>query len=295
VLSTSRIAELAGLEGFADIANELAALALPGFRIQCVDGQPARGASKLGGLPDLPSGVRWPTPAWPGHEREPMAFVAQIALDGLDSAVWPGPREALLSFFCAVAVDYMGVDSGGSARILYLPAGESLERRAPPSDLSDELVLDEAAVTLTPEVSLPGIGVDVATALEPFGFGWRRPRHEQEDAYLRLQERVADEQGFPATRLDGAWATHHRLLGWPRQIQGDVLPELVHLHHEAEGRNGKDLDAEPDEWRLLLQIEDDPERLGVQFGDGGTLYFGLPERDIATGRFDRAEAITQMG
>src|SRR5690242_5173310 len=53
------------------------------------------GASKLGGVPDLPSG--W---AWPKWRGEPMAFIAQVRLDGAAPYDAEGalPHTGLLSF-----------------------------------------------------------------------------------------------------------------------------------------------------------------------------------------------------
>jgi hypothetical protein len=86
----------------------------------------------------------------------------------------------------------------------------------------------------------------------------------------------------------------HRLLGWPRHVQGDVLPELVLEHFDRLNRRYEDgeLEAEAENWRLLLQIEADERLGGPVLGDG--VYFGLPAGDLAVGRFDRVRAIAQF-
>jgi hypothetical protein len=296
VIGREQIAELASECGFADIAEDLAALALPSLRLEYVDGGPELGASKLGGLPDLPIDVRWPHAKWPGYEHEPLAFFGQIALAELDTAIWPGRRNGLLSFFCSQSPDDYGVDSGGAARVLHLAAGTELERREPPRELSDELQLAECPVAARPEVTLPTIAVDVADVLAPFGFGWDRPRDGQEDAYDELQQRLAEAQGFSVHRPDGSWAEQHRLLGWPRHVQEDVLPSLVLMHFNDNRIEHKtaDLQRHAADWRLLLQIDSD-RRLGASFGDGGRLFFGVPADDLDSGRFDRVQAISQSG
>jgi len=50
--------------------------------------------------------------------------------------------------------------------------------------------------------------------------------------------------------------------------------------------------ADPAAWDLLLQVEAD-HRLGGSFGDGGTLFFGVPSADLAAGDFGRVQAISQ--
>jgi uncharacterized protein YwqG len=79
-------------------------------------------------------------------------------------------------------------------------------------------------------------------------------------------------------------------------LQNDVLPELVAMHFEDTDvdHEWSDLEQHAKAWRLLLQLEDDA-HLGASFGDGGSLYFGLPAEDLASGRFDRVQAITQSG
>jgi hypothetical protein len=296
VIGREQIAALARECGFGDVADDLAALALPSLRLEYVDAPAEVGASKLGGLPDLPSDVRWPHAKWAGYEQEAMTFFGQIALADLDAAVWPGPREGLLSFFCRQSPDYYGVDVGGAARVLHLPAGAVLDRREPPSTLYEDFRLGECAVSARPEMTLPTIAVDIADVLEPLGFGWDGPRAEQDDDYDALELRLAEAQGFSPRRPDGSWAERHRLLGWPRHIQGDVLLEIVLMHFQDNQIKYKtaDLGRLASDWRLLLQIESD-RRLGASFGDGGTLFFGMPAAELEAARFDRVQAISQSG
>jgi Domain of unknown function (DUF1963) len=86
------------------------------------------------------------------------------------------------------------------------------------------------------------------------------------------------------------------LLGWPRHVEGDVLPEtvLMHFHDNQINYATADLGRHARGWRLLLQIESD-RRLGASFGDGGTLFFAMPAADLAAARFDRVQAISQSG
>jgi hypothetical protein len=64
------------------------------------------------------------------------------------------------------------------------------------------------------------------------------------------------------------------LLGHPFPIQGDIL-------HEKSVRH-------------LLTICGN-EHTGWEFGDGGALYFLLPEGDLKAGWFDRVEMVMDCG
>jgi hypothetical protein len=294
-IERSRLIELAGSHGFSDIAEHLAGLALPALRLVYLDEAPDIGASKLGGRPDLPQDVPWPHFARDSGDPEPMTFFGQIALADLDLHVWPGPRDGLLSFFSWQSPEYYGVDAGGAGRVLYLPSDRALAPRDAPDALGADFRLGEAAVVARPELTLPTIAVSPAKVLAPFGFGWDEPRYAKEHDYWALEDELAAEQGFAGDPYAGRPPVH-RLLGWPRHVQNDVLPEIVLSHLWA---NDVDYEVEdpyrqaPD-WRLLLQVESD-RRVGASFGDGGTLFFGLPATDLAAGRFDRVQAASQCG
>ena len=124
------------------------------------------GASRLGGLPDLPAGVPWPRVG-----GVPMLFLAQIDLTHASLLDGCGvlPRHGWLLFF--VAHDFAG-DSGGSgrgghgssfgdaasdatqaiedadpgpqqcalapSRVIFINPGARLARRGPPDDMPDE-------------------------------------------------------------------------------------------------------------------------------------------------------------
>ena len=296
MLSAQDIRTLAAAAGLQDIADDLAALALPSLRIEYADVEPGVGASRLGGLPDLPADVDWPRTNWERSER--MAFFAQIDLADLDPAIWPGPRAGLLSFFCWQSDEYFAVDGGDAARLVLTPPGAELRPRGAPDDLSADLLLEPVAITFRPETTLPEIAVHAAAALEPLGFGWEGPRSDQEDQYEALLERMASEQGFAPTNPNDRWAPQHRLLGWAQHVQGDVMGEiaLAGLGERGFELTREELDREGMRWRLLLQIEAD-NRLGpnASFGDGGSLFFGVPAEDLEAGRFDRVQGASQSG
>jgi hypothetical protein len=268
-LDPIRVIDLAQGTPLEDIAGELAALARPGLRLVAVDGPAAVGTSKLGGRPDLPAGSTWPLGA--GDDgQDPLTFFGQLALADLDPAVWPGPRSGLLSVFLAFEVEYYGIDRSGAAHLVHTPAGTPLIPLAFPAALPAELHLPEEPVHAMAQLTLPGVSVEPAMPLEPFGFSYGEPRADETDTLHELTALLADERDRRPERA--------RMLGWPTLVQGDTLLGLAGLGVGHEHARAAYVD-----WALLLQTEI----------DGVGIYVGLPIADLATGRFDRAEATAE--
>src|SRR5205085_499921 len=97
-MTSVELRELLHSSGLARIAGELLHLVQPAVEIALTPTDDAGirlGASKMGGLPDLPADVDWPS--W----HEPMAFIGQFNLGETAEHDQDGflPRKGLLSFF----------------------------------------------------------------------------------------------------------------------------------------------------------------------------------------------------
>ncbi len=86
----------------------------------------------------------------------------------------------------------------------------------------------------------------------------------------------------------------HRIDGYPDEIQGEPMA-LMCERRSAEYPLGEDVEAGQVEaarhWRLLLQVDSD-ERLKMNWGDGGRLYFFVREEAAAAGDFSGVWMIT---
>ena len=110
----------------------------------------APGGTKLGGHPDLPK-----SKAWPRAAKEPMTFLAQLALHEVAPHLPEGslPAEGLLSLF-------MGDDPDGAAgycevaKAIYTPPGTPLVRHEAPKDMYSR-IYQAATVTMHPTVRIP--------------------------------------------------------------------------------------------------------------------------------------------
>jgi Domain of unknown function (DUF1963) len=94
----------------------------------------------------------------------------------------------------------------------------------------------------------------------------------EQQAYVRLRERVAGLQGVTAEDGDAEGVARHHLLGYPTETSG-TMPLVCELAARgldpdaAPGDMPEDLAAAAERWRLLLQLTQDVGS-GVTLGDG---------------------------
>ena len=235
------------LTAHADKFLRLARPALDYKAVRAADKKIPVGAGKLGGLPDLPAGVTWPT-----HGEKPLSFLGQFNFAELSQSVVCRelPAAGWLSVFCRYDEDD-GNDffPKGTWRLLHFPEGTKLVRA--PS--GPEMTFRSGRVTFTETLTVPE---EESPWKKDIGLGKDR------DVWWTYQEKIAGFRGG------------HQVLGYPGQIQGDVLGKKTVRH--------------------LLTIGPDP-ITGWEWGDGGSLYFVLPEDDLLAGRFDRVKMDMQCG
>jgi uncharacterized protein (TIGR02996 family) len=144
-----RLLERLAGAGLAELRDRVLRLARPALRMKkgAAGGRKiAVGASKIGGLPDLPPGFRWPRGAdcratynddTAGVDRL-AGFVAQVncaetadTLAGRDL-----PEAGVLSFFCFQDIENDNPDVIG-AKAVYFPDPARLARAEPPGELTE--------------------------------------------------------------------------------------------------------------------------------------------------------------
>ena len=97
---------------------------------------------------------------------------------------------------------------------------------------------------------------------------WLRLGKAERERYEEVYEAV-EYRGIPAS--ERFWCdTESRILGWPKLVQQDV-----DLDQTGTGA-----------FRLLVQLP-------ARFGPGGSLYFFIPEADLAQAQFDGCELVEQ--
>ena len=228
------------------------------------------GFSKLGGDPELPADLEWPG----GYDR-PLTFLGQIDLAALgpQSAIDWLPREGRLYAF----YDPDGHGMADVTRVLRSaepsgpasPAPKGVWRRFPERRV--------AFKALSSAPSLDWLGLDAS-------------RMDLDENEFQNLERIGDAP--PADEVQ------HRIGGYPNEIQ----PERMWLSCEHLARGlpepawNEDIppavERAAKEWRLLLQVDSDPD-LKMNFGDGGRLYLFIRERHARRGDFSKTVALWQ--
>jgi uncharacterized protein YwqG len=241
------------------------------------------GSSKLGGLPDLPPGIEWPS--WRGQA---LAFLGQVNLTEVSSFPCARilPQSGLLSFFYDSDQGTWGFDpeDKGSWRVLYSADADSLlSRRDLPEEIPDYARFTPCAATFFEAISLPGVeSISIAE--------------------LDLNER--EKQGYwtflDAFRQERWCEDGHQILGHPYEIQGEMRLECqlvsngLYCGDESGYRSPRRRELEPGAtaWKLLLQLDSDDDA-AMMWGDVGSLYFWIHENDLRIARFDDVWMILQ--
>ncbi len=275
--------------GLGNRLREIAPLLLPAVRLSLQltdDQQVPLGASKIGGLCDLPAGMPWP--AWRG---ESLTALAQFNLAEVAQAAGENllPASGMLYFFYEMRLEkWMAYpDEQDGWRVCYYTGDVSLlVRRAPPAPpiATDLPALRPHSVTFMPAATMPPPdSLDV----EQLGL---------DAAEKRLYEVVEREVN----------AFGHQLLGHPKQVQFDMQRERALVAHgltwpvfrKLSSHEQATMLAEARPWRLLYQVEDITaegpfgER-GSTWGDAGQLYYWIRMDALDARDFSQTAAIMQ--
>lgn len=251
----------------------------PSLRLAPGGGDAPLGASRLGGLPDLPEDVPWPRRA-----KAPLSFIGQIDLAEASRVDPTGllPKTGLVSFFYDLADTPWNDDDGepSGIAVLHTPAGARLVRREKPADLVApheyaQVELAATPVALRTELTLPFVRTKEARALA-------LTEKETERYWDQVLNRLAE-----------VWPTggepFHRMLGHPEANQGDmtrrIAYQLAGKPDALDEAPDPEVEADAARFRLLLQVDTD-EDLGSDWGSG-RLFYWIREEDLAAGRFER--------
>lgn len=226
--------------------------------------------SKLGGDPELPNGAEWPL----GPEG-PLGFLLQVDLAAAKRAGGPEwlPSEGALYVFHD---GRYGMRDQVRTIFSTSPAGPPL---APPANLNRGWRYPERRTDFSLHTSAPSLD-------------WLGEDVRKIDVTDGELDELSD---LPGLELgDGP---HHRIGGYPIEIQEEQLPVLAEL--EARGLKylpGTPVSAEIEQaaevWRMLVQIDSDS-KLKMNWGDGGQFYVLIRELDAKAGDFSQIVTLSQ--
>jgi hypothetical protein len=224
--------------------------------------------SKLGGRPELPKDLSWPS-AYEGVRT----FVGQFDLAEIPLGTGPDwlTRQGRIYVFYdpdkngladLVSVLHSHATPGSPAPPPTTPWAEFRERR-----------VDFAQRTSAP--SLEWLGIDFMTLdREPEEFSEER------------------EHAMTAPPPDSC---QHRIGGYPNEIQFECLRrecERIARGLRSDAPVDEEFETASMQWRLLLQVDSD-ETLGMEWHDGGRLYVFIREPDARAADFSKTVTILQ--
>ena len=237
------------------------------------------GASRLGGVPDLPTGIDWPQ--WKGLHQ---SFIAQIRLEDVRQYDVNGvlPCSGMLWFFYDAQQETFGADpadSGGWCVLFNDDNHVELQRTPTPEALPAASQFKACSLRFANEITL-----SQQPRLEIASFDWT---DEEQKSYETLLST------FPSP-TDRA-TVHHRLLGNPDTIQDDMRLQCQLASQgvtDIDDPRANELAKDAMQWQLLLQIDSDAS-IGMRWGNAGMLYYWIKSTDLRTCSFDRVWLVLQ--
>jgi uncharacterized protein YwqG len=260
------------------LTEEIACRIRPSIRLtpqQVVAHDVDLGATRMGGLPDLPEGVEWPQ-----RKGRLLSLLLQLRMSdvlGLDrEAVLPS--SGWLCFFYDAADQPWGFEPADHDgwRVVYFDVPiERLRRMPVPAHA--QCVYQPCLVRVEAEDTLPDSSALITEGvLEHMSADF--------DVYFDLVD----------DRVHAEGDCRHRLLGNPDVIQGEMR---FTCQYASNGIYCGDLSAEDDprarvlaagveDWILLLQVDTDDDGPGWMWGDCGRIFFWIRKQDLARLDFD---------
>lgn len=251
------------------------------------------GASKIGGLPDLPDTLTWPSETRIKTKRQffffgkktiaaearPLSFIAQINFAEIKQLDFDDllPSHGIAYFFYCSDQDSWGYDPAqkDKFRVLFYDGDSSnLKRINFPSDLPDFGKYKPCRVEASQATSLPSLELidNIFKAERDFQF------YEHFEGYAFINKVLG----------------HADVIQNEMELECELVSNGLYCGNSSGFNNplAKTLAPNAKNWRLLLQIDSNDEA-GMMWGDLGRLYFWIKTEDLIERRFDRMWMILQ--
>lgn len=238
------------------------------------------GFSKLGGIPDLPSGFDWPRSA-----DGPLQFLLQLDFEEMrygraKPSQWLPTRGRLLAFFVPG-----GADQKRGVQLIFADPDQRFHPTYAPE-----------GVKIYPETPVGFHRFKAAPSAEWLGpEAWAMQMASGD-------EDLQEEAGGYVRPMFGT--IQHYVGGYPQEIQWARLPieaelsdrdvdQLWPVHQPYGEEVDADVEAASKDWRMLLQIDSDC-HLGWDWVSGGQLYVLIRREDAKRRDFSRTVTICQF-
>jgi uncharacterized protein YwqG len=234
------------------------------------------GASKIGGLPDLAPGVKWPL--W---QDIPQSFIGQIRLEEVHAYDVENvlPARGLLSFFYDAQQGTYGdaARDAGAWRVYFTEDTAHLKRVFAPHDLPADSEFKASALTFSRQLT-----ISPQPQLEVPGLPWTDADQQRYDPVFA---QLTDNHGNTLPR--------HQLLGHPVTLQDDMRQQCESASQNITANvNSPELIEKARRWQLLFQIDSD-ERIGMHWASAGLLYYWITRADLQARNFNRTWLVLQ--
>ena len=268
--------------GLSRLVKDIDRLARPSIRLLATKTDESLmkpGASKLGGVPDLPPGT-----AWPQLKGAPQSFIAQIRLDDVrqyDSEKVL-PQSGMLWFFYDAQQETYGADPAdrGGWQVLFKEGDLTNLQKTPfPAKLPAASKFNACSPGFASEITF-----SQQPPLEISDLDWT---DEDQKKYESVLSSFASQTGRITPR--------HRMLGFPDTIQDDMRLQCQLASNGVTDINDPKaaaLSKGATDWQLLLQVDTD-QVIGMRWGDAGMLYYWIKSADLQTRHFDAGWLVLQ--
>jgi len=268
--------------GLSRVTKDIDLLAQPSIRLitsPAKEETPAKGASKLGGMPDLPPGFEWPQ--W---KKVPQSFIAQIRLEDVQpyDVEKVLPLKGMLWFFYDSKQETYGdnPDDKGAWLVLFKEDNfDALQPASAPDALPAKSRFRPCSIHFSQEITLP----QQPELILP-KFDWT---DEEQQKYEDLLSTFPDQ----ADRAQ----LHNRMLG-----NSDTLQDDMHLQSQLYSNGITDMDDPrvqelskgANDWLLLLQVDSD-HQAGMSWASTGMLYYWIKKEDLQAHNFEHTWLVLQ--
>ena len=271
---------------------QLVKLARPSIRMTCTavrDEDLPVGASKLGGLPDLPPDFQWPH--W---GAKPLTFIGQFKLSEIasyDTARLLPKIGWLYFFYEADEVPWGQADQRGGWRVIYVEDERASLARMPhptyPGTWGEIKALKSHRVEFSSAITLPVIFYDDRA---DFGIEFENIPENARTVEIDEDDNTPTEHSAYWQMRDSSFPSpYHFWFGHPWRIQDyvewEVVTESQQIKPQRDAATNQyrytdaqiaRIQSEMSQWQFLFQIDSD-DSLGVMWGDVGTLYVCIPK------------------